>query len=50
MSFLDPIAKNPLPSQNRSYQIPMSDQEFEMLARAIIHVSFYDFFEKQSQP
>ncbi|CAF1285571.1 unnamed protein product [Rotaria sordida] len=37
MNFLDPIAKNVLPSQNRSYQIPLSDQEFEILLRKIVH-------------
>jgi hypothetical protein len=40
MNFLDPIAKNVLPSQNRSYQTPMSDQQFEVLLRNIVHVSF----------
>lgn len=39
MNFLDPIAKNTLPSQNRSYQTPMNDQQFEVLVRAIVHVS-----------
>ncbi|CAF2311420.1 unnamed protein product [Rotaria sp. Silwood2] len=37
MNFLDPIAKNPFPSQNRSYQTPMSDQVFEILLRKIVH-------------
>jgi hypothetical protein len=39
MNFLDPIAKNVLPSQNRSYQIPMNNQQFEILLRSIVHVS-----------
>ncbi|CAF0774110.1 unnamed protein product [Adineta ricciae] len=37
MNFLDPIAKNVLPSQNRSYQISMNDQQFEVLLRTIVH-------------
>ncbi|CAF1965457.1 unnamed protein product [Rotaria magnacalcarata] len=37
MNFLDQIAKNPLPSQNRSYQTPMDDQHFEILVRKIVH-------------
>jgi hypothetical protein len=47
MNFLDPIAKNVLPSQNRSYQIPMDDQEFEILLRAIVHVSFIFLIKKK---
>jgi hypothetical protein len=43
MNSLDPIAKNVLPSQNRSYQIPMNDQQFENLLRTIVHVSFIVF-------
>jgi len=39
MNFFDPIAKNVLPSQNRSYQTPMNDQQFEVLLRTIVHVS-----------
>ena len=39
MNFLDPIAKNVFPSQNRSYQTPMNDQQFEVLLRAMVHVS-----------
>ncbi|UJR25894.1 hypothetical protein I4U23_007242 [Adineta vaga] len=37
MNFLDPIAKNVHPSQNRSYQTSMSDQQFEVLLRTMIH-------------
>ena len=39
MNILDPIVKNPLPYQNRSYQTPMSDQQFEVLLRTMVHVS-----------
>jgi hypothetical protein len=40
MNFLDPIVKNVFPTQNRSYQIPMDDQQFEIILRTIVHVSF----------
>lgn len=49
MNFLDPIAKNPLPSQNRSYQIPMSDEQFHLLTRAIVHVSFVWHTERERE-
>jgi len=47
MNFLDPIAKNVLPSQNRSYQTPLNDQQFEILLRTIVHVSFIVFQSKK---
>ncbi|CAF1106687.1 unnamed protein product [Adineta steineri] len=37
MNFLDPIAKSNLPSQNRSYQTPLSDEQFEILCRTMVH-------------
>ncbi|CAF0877576.1 unnamed protein product [Adineta steineri] len=37
MNFLDPIAKSNLPSQNRSYQTPLSDEHFEILCRTMVH-------------
>jgi hypothetical protein len=46
MNILDPIAKNVLPSQNRSYQIPMNNQQFEILLRTIVHVSSIFFLFK----
>lgn len=48
MNFLDPIAKNVLPSQNRSYQTPMNDPQFEILLRNIVHVCFIYFFFKNN--
>jgi hypothetical protein len=49
MNFLDPIAKNVLPSQNRSYQTPMNDQQFEILLRTIVHVSFIFSIQKKKE-